>query len=200
MVADNTEDGLQLSASPPTPVTQPNELVSAPLMRNKDVNNNTHQPVSGNSSIVRSEVAPVANAGIPRGGNEVQMAPDGSDDYAVDDPDVPPSPSSGYFSALGSENGADEDGGDNNERLKIPTVLFDPETSDSTSSTPDDLLPRIRNAYRLLELFSEQGVGGMVDKVIIPQNSLRDLVDVLSPGAFEEMTKVSLVSCGAFPI
>ena len=122
-----------------------------------------------------------------------------SHDKTTDD-SGPPSPSSGYFSALGSEYGADADDGVDNEPLKIPVASLDLEALDSAPATLDDLLPRIKNAYRLLELFSEQGTGGLVDKVIIPQNSLRDLINVLSPGAFEEMTRVPSVPSAASPI
>lgn len=53
-----------------------------------------------------------------------------------------------------------------------------------------DLLPRIKGMYRLLELFTEQGSGGVVDKIIISQDSVSDLVNELFPGAYSSLTKV----------
>lgn len=53
-----------------------------------------------------------------------------------------------------------------------------------------DLLPRIKGMYRLLELFSEQGSGGVVDKIIISQDSVSQLVEQLYPGAYSSLTKV----------
>src|ERR1700733_9080856 len=53
-----------------------------------------------------------------------------------------------------------------------------------------DRLPRIKGMYRLLELFSEQGSGGVVDKIIISQDSVSQLVEQLCPGAYSSLTEV----------
>ncbi|KAJ7509859.1 hypothetical protein B0H11DRAFT_2270198 [Mycena galericulata] len=53
-----------------------------------------------------------------------------------------------------------------------------------------DLLHSIRGMHRVLDLISESGSGGLVDKIIIAQDSLRELIDVLSPGAYASLTKV----------
>ena len=53
-----------------------------------------------------------------------------------------------------------------------------------------DLLPRTKGMYRLLEVFSEQGAGGAVDKIIICQYSVGQLVEQLHPGAYSSLTKV----------
>jgi hypothetical protein len=58
-------------------------------------------------------------------------------------------------------------------------------------ASDNDILSRIPGMYRLLELYSEQGSGGLVDKVVISQDSLRDLIESLSPGAYTSLTKVS---------
>ncbi|KAF8321130.1 hypothetical protein DL93DRAFT_2224184 [Clavulina sp. PMI_390] len=57
-----------------------------------------------------------------------------------------------------------------------------------------DLLPRIDGMYRLLELFSEQGSGGVVDKVIISQESLSQLVNQISPGAYTSLTEINFAA------
>ncbi|KAF8341339.1 uncharacterized protein EI90DRAFT_2905822 [Cantharellus anzutake] len=64
----------------------------------------------------------------------------------------------------------------------------------SSPQSGEDLLPRIKNAYRLLALFTEQGSNGLVHKVVIPQDSLRNLMNVLRPGAFESMIKINFAA------
>ncbi|TFY78517.1 hypothetical protein EWM64_g5493 [Hericium alpestre] len=53
-----------------------------------------------------------------------------------------------------------------------------------------DLCGRIKGLYRILDLISEQGSGGLVDKVIIAQDSLRHFINALSPGSYATLTKV----------
>ncbi|KAG8992268.1 hypothetical protein FRB94_011740 [Tulasnella sp. JGI-2019a] len=53
-----------------------------------------------------------------------------------------------------------------------------------------DLLPSIKGLFRLLDLYSEQGSGGLVDKIIIAQDSLKSLINALSPGAYTSITKI----------
>ncbi|KAF8306094.1 hypothetical protein DL93DRAFT_2232719 [Clavulina sp. PMI_390] len=63
--------------------------------------------------------------------------------------------------------------------------------SKSALADPDlDLLPHIKGMYRLLELFSEQGSGGVVDKIIISQDSVGRLVEQFYPGAYSSVTKI----------
>ncbi|KAF8419128.1 hypothetical protein L210DRAFT_3510849 [Boletus edulis BED1] len=54
-----------------------------------------------------------------------------------------------------------------------------------------DLAYRIKGTYRILDLISEQGSGGLVDKIIISQNSLKAFVNSVCPGAYASMTKVN---------
>ncbi|KAF8335492.1 uncharacterized protein EI90DRAFT_2913057 [Cantharellus anzutake] len=67
-------------------------------------------------------------------------------------------------------------------------------SSQANPRSGEDLLLRIKNAYRLLALRTEQGSNGHVDKVVIPPDSLRNLMDVLRPGAFESMTKIDFAA------
>ncbi|KAF8289765.1 hypothetical protein DL93DRAFT_2069130 [Clavulina sp. PMI_390] len=55
----------------------------------------------------------------------------------------------------------------------------------------DDVLPRIRNMFRLLELYSEQGSSGLVEKVLISQESVCDLIETLCPGASAGITSIN---------
>ncbi|KAF8428935.1 hypothetical protein L210DRAFT_3623712 [Boletus edulis BED1] len=54
-----------------------------------------------------------------------------------------------------------------------------------------DLAYSIKGMYRILDLISEQGSGGLVDKIIISQNSLEAFVNSVCPGAYASMTKVN---------
>ncbi|KAI6101023.1 hypothetical protein EDD16DRAFT_1526092 [Pisolithus croceorrhizus] len=54
-----------------------------------------------------------------------------------------------------------------------------------------DLARSLPGFYRILDLVTEQGSGGLVDKIIISQNSLKAFVNAISPGAYASMTKVN---------
>ncbi|OCH90958.1 hypothetical protein OBBRIDRAFT_792770 [Obba rivulosa] len=59
-----------------------------------------------------------------------------------------------------------------------------------SQSMANDLVHRITGLYRILDLISEQGSGGLVDKVVIAQEHLGRLMNDLSPGVYSSMTKV----------
>ncbi|KAG8949929.1 hypothetical protein FRC04_008232 [Tulasnella sp. 424] len=66
--------------------------------------------------------------------------------------------------------------------------------SQATAETHDpnrfDLLPRIKGLFRLLDLYSETGSGGLVDKIIISQESLGRFINSVLPGAYTNVTKI----------
>ncbi|KAF9220065.1 hypothetical protein BS17DRAFT_739840 [Gyrodon lividus] len=64
----------------------------------------------------------------------------------------------------------------------------------SSSQDKLDLSLSIDGMYRILDLINEQGTGGLVEKVIIAQNSLPDFVNAIRPGAYVSMTKVNFKS------
>ncbi|KAI0723139.1 hypothetical protein C8Q76DRAFT_691676 [Earliella scabrosa] len=53
-----------------------------------------------------------------------------------------------------------------------------------------DLTACIPGLYRVLDLIHEQGSGGLVDKIIIEQDSLGRLINELRPSAYTSITKV----------
>ncbi|KAI6101018.1 hypothetical protein EDD16DRAFT_1495813, partial [Pisolithus croceorrhizus] len=53
-----------------------------------------------------------------------------------------------------------------------------------------DLASSVKGLYRILDLVTEQGSGGLVDKIIISQNSLKAFIDIVCPGAYASLTKV----------
>ncbi|KAJ7583113.1 hypothetical protein C8J56DRAFT_202132 [Mycena floridula] len=66
-----------------------------------------------------------------------------------------------------------------------------PLTPSLPKRTDQDLLTSIRGMYRMLDLISEQGSGGLVEKIIIDQASFQRLLDDLCPGAYASLTKVN---------
>ncbi|KAH9029437.1 hypothetical protein EDB85DRAFT_1531855 [Lactarius pseudohatsudake] len=53
-----------------------------------------------------------------------------------------------------------------------------------------DLSLPVNGMYPLLDLITEQGSSGLVDKIVIAQRSLQEFINSLSPGAYSSITKV----------
>ncbi|KIJ06969.1 hypothetical protein PAXINDRAFT_103161 [Paxillus involutus ATCC 200175] len=64
----------------------------------------------------------------------------------------------------------------------------------SSSQGSLDLAFSVGGMYMILDLINEQGTGGLVEKVIIYQDSLRDFVNAVCPGAYVSLTKVNFKS------
>ncbi|PPQ72320.1 hypothetical protein CVT26_007277 [Gymnopilus dilepis] len=62
-----------------------------------------------------------------------------------------------------------------------------------TRRDPDDTdsLGSLNDVFRLLELVTEQGSGGLVDKIVIAEDSLKAFINRLSPNAYTSLTKVN---------
>ncbi|KAF8270139.1 hypothetical protein EI94DRAFT_1572222, partial [Lactarius quietus] len=54
-----------------------------------------------------------------------------------------------------------------------------------------DLACPVKGMYRLLDLITEQGSSGLVDKIVISQESLQAFINALSPGAYSSITRVN---------
>ncbi|KAG1840861.1 hypothetical protein C8R48DRAFT_739797 [Suillus tomentosus] len=61
-----------------------------------------------------------------------------------------------------------------------------------------DLAQSINGMYRVLDLINEEGSGGLVDKVIIAQDSLRAFINSVCPGTYVSMTKVNFSALDRF--
>ncbi|KAG8938850.1 hypothetical protein FRC04_007415 [Tulasnella sp. 424] len=90
-------------------------------------------------------------------------------------------PSSPTF---GTEGHAEKnfDRPDPNATGSLTTEIHDPDRF--------DLLPRVKGLLRLLDLYSEIGSGGLVDKIIISQESLGRFINSVLPGAYTNVTKI----------
>ncbi|KAH0834250.1 hypothetical protein J3R83DRAFT_11583 [Lanmaoa asiatica] len=63
-----------------------------------------------------------------------------------------------------------------------------------------DLAYSIKGMYRILDLISEQGSGGLIDKIIISQNSLEAFINSVCPDAYSSMTKVNFKALDKYAI
>ncbi|KAF8752322.1 hypothetical protein RHS01_07760 [Rhizoctonia solani] len=71
------------------------------------------------------------------------------------------------------------------------------------NSITDDVASNIPTLFRLLDLYQEQGSGGLVEKVLIDQLGLRDLLNTFVPGSYESISKIdfkSLDKCTIKPL
>ncbi|KAJ6620561.1 hypothetical protein B0H10DRAFT_2188402 [Mycena sp. CBHHK59/15] len=74
---------------------------------------------------------------------------------------------------------------DNSERMDV-----DPIVPPDVAKTDLDLLSSVKGMFRVLDLISESGSGGLVDKIIIAQESLKEFINALCPGAYASLIKV----------
>ncbi|KAG8783755.1 hypothetical protein FRC15_004586 [Serendipita sp. 397] len=66
-----------------------------------------------------------------------------------------------------------------------------PVKDENTAAAPSlDLLNRISGMFRLLDLVTEQGSGGLVDKILIAQESVSLFANLVHPGSYRSTTQV----------
>ncbi|THG94479.1 hypothetical protein EW026_g7001 [Hermanssonia centrifuga] len=70
----------------------------------------------------------------------------------------------------------------------------------NTNNPTTDLVDAIDGMYRILDLMSEQGSGGLIDKIIIAQESFGRFVNDICPGAYQSMTQVKFDALDALSI
>ncbi|KAF8685043.1 hypothetical protein RHS04_00827 [Rhizoctonia solani] len=58
-------------------------------------------------------------------------------------------------------------------------------------SLPEDVLGAVPNLFRLLDLVDEHGSGGIVEKVVIDQQSLHRLLNIIQPGSYDSVSKIN---------
>ncbi|KAM5540363.1 hypothetical protein V8D89_005821 [Ganoderma adspersum] len=86
--------------------------------------------------------------------------------------------------AQNNQSRVESKNGDGNDRdgTSVETVMSPTMNLDLATSIPD--------LYRVLDLIYDRGSGGLVDKIIIEQESLGRLINVLRPNAYTSITKV----------
>ncbi|KAG8855501.1 hypothetical protein FRB96_007005 [Tulasnella sp. 330] len=83
---------------------------------------------------------------------------------------------------------------DSHSAIDVDQLHSRPKMTHGSEDHRQDLLPRIKGMFRLLDLYDEQGSGGLVDKIIIAQDSLKELIDNLSAGAYTSITKINFAA------
>jgi hypothetical protein len=71
--------------------------------------------------------------------------------------------------------------------LEDSTQRYNPTVGPAAVVDPAE---NVKGMYRLLDLISESGSSGYVDKVVIAQNSLERFINDISPGAYASITRV----------
>ncbi|KAG8900443.1 hypothetical protein FRB99_006039 [Tulasnella sp. 403] len=106
----------------------------------------------------------------------------------------PPSPTISYVSDMDDRRSCA--GLHPYSSFSLPSPVFPqrysygPPASAATSVKDFDLLPRVKGLYRLLDLYSENTADGLVDKIIISQESLKNFLDTVRPGSYKSLTKI----------
>ncbi|KAJ1300986.1 hypothetical protein OPQ81_003410 [Rhizoctonia solani] len=73
----------------------------------------------------------------------------------------------------------------------LPDLDSNKNKSYNQSNNPaDDILVNFPTIFRLLDLYQEQGSGGLVEKVLIDQDCLRRLLNALLPGSYDSVSKI----------
>lgn len=83
-----------------------------------------------------------------------------------------------------------------------PDATFpdDPMEVDPPAPIVSDLMYSVTGMFRVLDLISERGSGGLVNKIIISQDSLKKFINEVSPGAYSSLTKVDFKTLDQFLI
>ncbi|KAF8340910.1 hypothetical protein F5887DRAFT_1062589 [Amanita rubescens] len=71
---------------------------------------------------------------------------------------------------------------------------------DPLQSPTKDLCSSIPGMYRILDLISERGTSGLVDKIIIAQDSMKCFLNEISPNAYMSLTKVDFKALDKFQV
>ncbi|KZT12602.1 uncharacterized protein LAESUDRAFT_808190 [Laetiporus sulphureus 93-53] len=97
---------------------------------------------------------------------------------------------------LGDHSGSDQNNTSGTTMSEEPlrTATDEGVLVDDKEPSELDLVSSIRGMYRILDLITEQGSGGLVDKVIIDQQSLGRLINDLQAGAYASLTKVDFAA------
>ncbi|KAG8742808.1 hypothetical protein FRC11_014128, partial [Ceratobasidium sp. 423] len=61
-------------------------------------------------------------------------------------------------------------------------------------SQTQDIIHKIPNLFRLLDLVEDRGSGGIVEKIVIDQPSLHELINTLQPGSYDSVSKINFKS------
>ncbi|KAG2136644.1 hypothetical protein DEU56DRAFT_356200 [Suillus clintonianus] len=165
---------------------------------NRDKGKGVDRPVDiGDNSLNRFALGSHSRASLPS--TTIDDMDDGSDDEPL---------ASQVLSALKCDQSDSTDAtimsedSDDDDLYKSVKSDVAEDFTDVENSSPhgdtSDLVQLIDGMYRVLDLISERGSSGLVDKVIIVQDSLRAFINSICPGAYVSMTKVNFSTLDRF--
>ncbi|KAG8690805.1 hypothetical protein FRC11_009018, partial [Ceratobasidium sp. 423] len=112
----------------------------------------------------------------------------------------PPSPSSSEappsYSAVPPTNDTSEDFEGDHPMSYTPEDSTPAPTNNGNSTTAPssnqslDILDRIPNLFRLLDLVEDRSSGGIVEKIVIDQKSLSKVINILQPGSYKSVSNI----------
>ncbi|KAJ6484963.1 hypothetical protein DFH09DRAFT_1378006, partial [Mycena vulgaris] len=115
-----------------------------------------------------------------------------SDASTAESPFVEDGPRDDSSSAASSENyfSTSEFSVDTQRPSLDATPPDEPMDIDLHAPVVSDLMYSVNGMFRVLDLISEHGSSGLVNKIVISQDSLKAFINELSPGAYSSLTKV----------
>ncbi|KAF9440718.1 hypothetical protein P691DRAFT_781584 [Macrolepiota fuliginosa MF-IS2] len=83
---------------------------------------------------------------------------------------------------------------------ELPSVRQLPTNTTGDNDQDNDISLQVPWLYRVLDLVTEQSTGGLVDKIIIVQNGLKNLINDLCPGAYVALTQINFKTLDSLSI
>ncbi|KAG8792428.1 Vacuolar protein sorting-associated protein 13A [Ceratobasidium sp. 428] len=128
-------------------------------------------------------------------GSTTNVPPLSSEGYVVNRPNDSehksgPPATGGYSAPL--EN-TQKDTNDSDTEMTDARSSFD-EPQEVMGVSDQDVIQRVPNLFRLLDLVDEQGTGGIVEKMVIDQTSLHRLLNIIQPGSYDSVSKINFKS------
>ncbi|CAE6468546.1 unnamed protein product [Rhizoctonia solani] len=76
------------------------------------------------------------------------------------------------------------------DSTQAPTSNINGHSTTTASSEVLEVLDRIPNLFRLLDLVEDRSSGGIVEKIVIDQKSLSKVINILQPGSYKSVSNI----------
>ncbi|KEP50719.1 von willebrand factor type A domain protein [Rhizoctonia solani 123E] len=76
------------------------------------------------------------------------------------------------------------------DSTEAPTSNINGHSTTTASSEVLEVLDRIPNLFRLLDLVEDRSSGGIVEKIVIDQKSLSKVINILQPGSYKSVSNI----------
>ncbi|QRV84782.1 GTP-binding protein [Ceratobasidium sp. AG-Ba] len=92
-----------------------------------------------------------------------------------------------------SQHSGPEDANDSDTEMASAQSSFG-DAAEAEDASEQDIFQRVPSLFRLLDLIDEHGSGGIVEKIVIDQNSLHRLLNIVQPGSYDSVSKINFKS------